>query len=252
MNDAAARFDEIAAGYAETMAPSLRAIAGEVVRRAAVQPGERVLDVGTGTGTAAAMAADAGGQAIGIDAAPRMIDIARRERPDLDVRVMDFAALDLEDGSVDVVLAVHALLFADDQVGALREWRRVTRPGGRLSLSVPGPSHRSPAAHYREVYRRFGIDAGGRYPDPATLATTAASAGWTDIRVDADASTAIVLPDERAFRVWREIGFRNPAADGLTAAQQRALTDAMLAITPADADGALRIPFGALYLVAAS
>ena len=39
----------------------------------------------------------------------------------------------LEDGSVDVVLAVHALLFAGDRVAALREWLRVTAPGGRLS-----------------------------------------------------------------------------------------------------------------------
>lgn len=250
MSGAAARFDQIAAAYAATMAPSLRVMASAVVRRAGIGPADRVLDVGTGTGTAAAMAADLGAQVVGIDGAPRMIEIARGERPALDWEVMDFSALSFADGAFDVVLAVHALLFADDPVTTLREWRRVTRTAGTLSLSVPGPPASTPAALYAETYRRFGIDAGGRYPDAEALARLVEESGWTDVRVEADPDAAIVLPDPDAFRLWREIGFRNRAADHLEAAEQRKLTDAMLAITPMGPDGSLRIPFGCLYLVA--
>ena len=77
----AQRFSETAAGYAATMAPSLRPVAEAVVRRAQLQPGERVLDIGTGTGSAAAAARGEGRQVIGVDAAPGMLEIARREVP---------------------------------------------------------------------------------------------------------------------------------------------------------------------------
>jgi SAM-dependent methyltransferase len=163
---------------------------------------------------------------------------------------MDFAALRFEDASIDVVLSAHALLFATDQAAVLAEWLRVTRPGGRLSLSVPGPSQLTPTAIYREIYERWGIDTSGRYPTRESLAHLAASAGWTDVETDADPSTAIVLPDDAAFRRWRSIGSRGVATEDLTADQHRALTDEMLAATPRTAEGAFRIPFGAIYLTA--
>jgi SAM-dependent methyltransferase len=246
----AQRFSETAAGYADTMAPSLRPIAETVVRRARLQPRERVLDLGTGTGSAAAAARGEGREIIGLDAAPGMLEIARREVAGARFEEMDFAALRFEDASVDVVLSAHALLFATDQAAVLEEWRRVTRPGGRLSLSVPGPSELTPTAIYGEIYQRWGIDTSGRYPTPESLEHLAASAGWTGVETDADPSTAIVLPDEAAFRLWRSIGSRGVATQDLTADQHRALTDEMLTATPRAPDGSFRIPFGAIYLTA--
>lgn len=246
----AQQFTEIAAGYAATMAPSLRPIAVEVVRRAALRPGERVLDLGTGTGTAAAAASGAGRTVIGIDSAPGMLAIGRSEHPELDLREMDFSALAFEDDSFEVLIAVHALLFADDQVATLREWLRVTRPGGRLSLSVPGPTERTPAWMYRDIYARHGIQTTSRYPTPRGLAATVTEAGWEVDDVTEDPAAAIVLAGDDAFRTWREIGFRNPATEHFSAEQHVALTDEMLAATPADAGGTRRIPFGAIYLTA--
>ncbi|HEX7067612.1 MAG TPA: methyltransferase domain-containing protein [Candidatus Limnocylindria bacterium] len=250
MATGARHFDSIASGYARTMAPSLRPVAAEVVRRAGLGPGESILDIGTGTGNAAALARGDGRQVRGIDAAPAMLEIARAEVPDVTFEEMDFTALRFDDASFDVVLAVHALLFADDERAALVEWRRVTRPGGRLSLSVPGPTDVTPTALYAEIYARHGIDTSGRYPTPTSLAGLAQGAGWSAVEVAADPTTAIVLPDEDAFRVWRGIGSRGAATAHYTDEQHRALTDEMLAVTPRDADGSLRIPFGAIYLSA--
>ena len=250
MATGARHFDSIASGYARTMAPSLRPVAAEVVRRARLRPGESVLDIGTGTGNAAALARGEGRQVCGIDAAPAMLEIARAEIPDVTFEEMDFTALRFHDAIFDVVLAVHALLFADDQRAALAEWRRVTRPGGRLSQSVPGPTDVTPTAIYAEIYARHGIDTSGRYPTPTSLAELAHGAGWNEVEVAADPTTAIVLPDDDAFRVWRGIGSRGAATAHYTAEQHRALTDEMLAVTPRDPDGSLRIPFGAIYLSA--
>lgn len=232
------------------MAPSLRPVAAEVVRRAGLAPGERVLDVGTGTGIAAAAARGEGREVTGVDAAPGMLAIARAEVPGVVFVEADFTALPFDGGAFDVVIAAHSLLFAADRVAALAEWLRVTRPGGRLSLSVPGPTSRTPTALYAEIYERHGIDTSDRYPAPAQLADMARAAGWTDVEADADAAVTIVLADDAAFRTWRAIGSRGAATAHYTAAQHDALTAEMLAITPRAADGTLRIPFGAIYLSA--
>ena len=232
------------------MAPSLRPIAGAVVRRAALRAGERVLDLGTGTGIAAAAARGEGRAVIGVDAAPGMLAIARAEVPGVTFEEMDFTALTFADANFDVVIAAHALLFAADQPATLREWLRVTRPGGRLSLSVPGPAGVTPSAIYGEIYERHGIDTVGRYPSPETLAATVAAAGWTGVDTAADPATAIRLADADAFRTWRGIGLRGSATAEYTPEQHRALTDEMLAATPRTADGAYRIPFGTLFLTA--
>lgn len=246
----AQRFSETAAAYAATMAPSLRPIAETVVHRARLRPGEQVLDIGTGTGSAAAAARGEGREVIGVDAAPGMLAIARREVPDVRFVEMDFASLRFDDASFDVLLAAHALLFATDPAAVLAEWLRVARPGGRLSLSVPGPQELTPTSIYGEIYERHGIDTSGRYPTEGSLAALATAAGWTDVQADADASTAIVLPDEADFRLWREIGSRGARSADLTPEQHRALTDEMLAVTPRTADGGFCIPFGALFLTA--
>ena len=246
----AERFSETALGYAATMAPSLRPVAAEVVRRAALAPNENVLDIGTGTGIAADAARGAGRRITGIDAAPGMLAIARDDVDGVTFEEMDFLHLGFPGAAFDVAIAVHSLLFAVDRVAALAEWLRVTRPGGRLSLSVPGPTSRTPTAIYAEIYDQHGIDTSDAYPTQEALTVLAQGAGWTDIETDADPGIAIVLPDEAAFRTWRAIGSRGDATARYTAAEHEALTDAMLAVTPRAPDGTLRIPFGAIYLTA--
>ena len=243
-------FSRTAAEYAATMAPALEPVAAQVVRRASLRAGETILDVGTGTGTAARMAVGGGRRVIGLDAAAGMLDVARRELAGVELIQADFSDIPLGDSSVNVVLAVHSLLFATDRVGALREWRRVTAPGGRVSLSVPGPGDVVPSAVFGEVYRRYGIEWHvDDYPDPSQLTHWARDAGWTDVETAADPAAVIPLADEAAFRTWLRVGRTKTewSPDRIEAFGRD-----LMAVSPRGADGSFRIPFGALYLTALS
>ena len=243
-------FDSGAAGYERTIAITLRPVARRVVDGAILQPGDAVLDAGTGTGNAAALAVGDGRSVLGIDGAPGMIEIARRNVPGARFEVMDFARLDVADEAFDAVIACHSLLFAEDRVAALREWLRVTRPGGRLSLSVPGPQDLTPSIVYRAIYERHGISTAGRYPEVGELGPDAETAGWVGARVTTDPTISIRLADEGQFRAWRDLGARGEATRDWTPEQHEALTREMLAATPRDADGAYVMPFGAIFLTA--
>lgn len=103
------------------------------------RPGERWLDVATGTGAVARLAARAGADVTGLDLAPALIDTARRraEEQGLDVRfdVGDAENLPYDDESFDVVVSSIGIMFAPDHAAVARELARVCRPGGRLGLA---------------------------------------------------------------------------------------------------------------------
>jgi len=126
-----------------------KAIRGMTLELARVSPGEKVLDVGCGTGTLTIMAKGAvgrRGEVCGIDPAPEMIDVARRKaaraRMEVDFRVGLVESIPFADGSFDAVLSsfmVHHLP-EEVKVKGFREVRRVLRPGGRLLVMDIEPS----------------------------------------------------------------------------------------------------------------
>jgi SAM-dependent methyltransferase len=240
-------FSASARAYARTMAPSLLPVAREVVRRADLRPGERVLDAGTGTGNAAEAAGGEGRAVTGIDAAPGMLALARRRLPGMALVKGDMTRLPFPDGGFDAVVSCHALLFADDRVATLREWRRVVRAQGQLSLSVPGPWEATMGPLFRSVYERYDLGDTRGYPTADELAGWAAQAGWRDIETATDPGVAIRLADEAAFADWLSTGSRGGATAGWTRARMAALQGDLLAVTPRAADGSYAIPFGAIY-----
>jgi SAM-dependent methyltransferase len=247
----AAAFSETADAYQRTMAPALAPVAAEVVRRAALRPAETVLDIGCGTGNGAALAVGDGRRVIGLDGAPGMLAIARRRVPDAEFVEADFMALPLPDAHAEIALAVHAVLFAEDRVAALREWRRVTSKGGRLSLSAPGPGSLTPVAVLGEVYAAYGIEWGDDdYPTPDALRAWATEAGWTDVTVGTDPAIGIPLADDEAFRTWMRVGARNRLIGSWSDDRREAFMRDMMAAAPRNEAGGYRLPFGAIYLTA--
>ena len=248
--DAAEAFSATAQAYTEVMVPALTPVAKEVVCRAALAPDDAVLDVGTGTGTAAALCTGAQRRVTGLDAAPGMLAVARRQHPGIDFVESDLRSMPFSDGSFDVVVSVHALLFVEDRIAGLREMRRVTSPRGRLSLSVPGPPEVTPSAVFADLYREFGLDGRRDYPTEARLAGWAQDAGWTDVATSADGTTAIRLNGEDGVRRWLAVGPSGIATAEWPLARLHAFAASSMEAAPRDPDGTIRLPFGALYLTA--
>lgn len=148
---------------AEALLPAARAL----VERAAPGPGERVVDVGCGTGSAALLAAERGARVTGVDPAPRLLEVARaaaaERRLDAEFVAGEAAALPLEDGAADTVLSNFGVIFAPDARAAGAELMRVTAPGGRIALTawLPGGTV---AAAVRLARQASGPPGGGRGP----------------------------------------------------------------------------------------
>ena len=137
-----------AAGYADTSELPDGAVraslgCGNPVAAAQVQPGETVLDLGSGGGIDVLLSArrvTPGGKAYGLDGAPDMIVLARENAAQAGVTNAEFLPghiedIPLPDGHVDVVISNCVINLSADKPRVLAEAFRVLRPGGRLGLS---------------------------------------------------------------------------------------------------------------------
>jgi SAM-dependent methyltransferase len=175
-----------AGSYETTSAVELAPVADVIVTEAAIAANERVIDVASGSGNAALAAARRGARVMAIDGAPRLLAVAaeraRAEGVDLDLREGDLLALPADEATADVVVSVFGVIYATDPSGALREIRRVLRPGGRVFVSawVPdGPINAMLGAVGRIVARISDSRPVPRFAwnDPAALGPIAAEAG---------------------------------------------------------------------------
>ena len=168
---------------------------------AQLRPGEAVLDIATGPGSVARVAAERvgpNGRVVGSDISEAMIGIARQkpqltEAAPIEYLIGPAAPLPVEDASFNVVLCQQGLQFFPDPVAALREMYRVLKPGGRVALAVwreiaMQPSFAAVDAALRECLPPDLADPYGapfRGPDAQRLTSLATDAGLSDVRVEA-------------------------------------------------------------------
>ena len=201
--DVAAMFDDVAERYDVTN-DVLSLGQDRLWRRAVVQaldaqPGERVLDIAAGTGTSSEPFADKGVHVVPADFSLGMLRVGKKRRDDLGFTAADAMRLPFADGSFDAVTMSFGLRNVADVDAALREFARVTRPGGRLVVCEFSQPVNRP---FRKVYSEYLMEALPRvarrvssnpesyvylaesiqaWPDQRALATRVADAGWGQV-----------------------------------------------------------------------
>jgi len=232
------------------------------------QPGQRVLELAAGVGEtgflAAELIAPGGGTLISSDGAEAMLAHARARAAELGLSNVEFRPLELEwidlpAASVDAVLCRWGYMFALDKAAALRETRRVLRPGGHLALAAWTGPERNP---FSTIPRQALVDAGlidgfdyGGGPtmfdlcDQAALCGLLEDAGFADPIVEELPLTIRYDDLEDFVAATRDL---SPQFDDVVAPlDERQRTDLMERLTAALApytapDGSLAIPAVAL------
>jgi ubiquinone/menaquinone biosynthesis C-methylase UbiE len=142
------------AGTYERLAARLAPVADQLVNLLQVKPGDRVLDLASGTGEVAVRAAKAGASVTGIDIAEPMLSKAREraadEALDISFDLGDVEYLPYENGCFDVVASNFGMVFAPDHANVAAEVARVACPGARLGFTAWKPNPK-----LGELYRRF-------------------------------------------------------------------------------------------------
>jgi SAM-dependent methyltransferase len=229
-------------GHYERVAEQLLPAAEVLIDRAAPAPGERVVDVGTGTGNAALLAAQRGATVVGVDPAARLLAVARDAAAarghDAAFVEGEAAALPVLTGVADVVVSVFGVVFAPDAAAATAELARVTAPEGRVVLSAWLPT--GPIAEMNRIARRavaqaLGAPAGApprvAWHDPDDLAVLLGPHGFAvEVSVHELAFTG---PSPRAYLEAEQRS--HPLAVGARAAVERsggaaALFERMVAV----------------------
>lgn len=203
-HEVASMFDTVAEKYDLTN-DVLTAGIDRLWRRAttyavAAKPGEIVLDIAAGTGTSSEPFAAAGAHVVPADFSLGMLRVGHRRNASLPFTAADATTLPFADASFDAVTMSFGLRNVVDIEVALREFARVTKPGGRLvvcefSQPVWGPlrtaytdvvlralptiARRTASNPESYVYLAESIRA---WPDQRALATRVTAAGWRDVQ----------------------------------------------------------------------
>ena len=164
-----------------------------------LQPGDRVLELGAGTGELARQLATAvgpEGHVVASDVAPGMVELQRKTLAGLDnaeVAQLDAFDTGLEAGTFDAVVFRMGLMLVDDPPRVLRECHRLLAQGGRLAVAVwAGPEHNPWMTCVGMAAMMHGLVSGGpptgpggmfSLADPAVLERVVADAGFTDVVV---------------------------------------------------------------------
>jgi demethylmenaquinone methyltransferase / 2-methoxy-6-polyprenyl-1,4-benzoquinol methylase len=181
-----------------------------LVSRIVAGPGDRVLDVATGTGAVAReLIRRHGCTVVGLDQSPEMLAEARRRLGD-DVELVEGRAEELPfaDASFDALTFTYLLRYVDDPAATMKELARVVRSGGTiasLEFAVPRGLWRP----VWELYVRVGLPAAGRVVSP----------GWHEVGRFLGPSIRGFyerFPLPRVLELWREAGIEDVRAQRLS------------------------------------
>ncbi|MFF8913744.1 class I SAM-dependent methyltransferase [Streptomyces sp. NPDC015032] len=246
-----------AESYARTFARLCAHAVPALLDAAGVGPGTRVLDVGCGSGAATVAAVARGAAVRAVDADPGMVELTRRAAPGADVRCGTLPQLH-EDGGFDAVVANFVLNHVGRPLDALAELTRLTRPGGRVAVTIwqapgaPGQALIGRAAEAAGLTRPewlATVDPGHNFPRTREgLAGLLESAGLGDVRSETliwdhrvGAEEWWAGPAAGVAAIGQLVNSRGPA--GVAAAKRE--YDALCTEFLAD-DGRLALPHAAL------
>ena len=201
--------------YARTAA-RLAPAADVLVDLAGAGPGDRVLDVGCGTGNAALAAASRGAHVTAVDASEGLVELTRERAAAagavVEAVVAEAAALPFADGDFDVVLSSFAVIFAPEPAAAIAEMVRVSREGGTVALStwLPGGAVQAMGVVLFSAMPR--PEPTPRWDDPDWVAGLLREAGAGEVAVErhrisfeAASPEAWFAEHEEHHPVWRAV-----------------------------------------------
>jgi ubiquinone/menaquinone biosynthesis C-methylase UbiE len=129
---------------------------------AAVGLGSAVLDVATGPGYAAALAAERGAEVVAVDLSREMLDLAAKLHPEIEFRQADANALPFEAARFDAVVSNLLMPHVTDLPAVVHEFARLVRPGGRVALSTWDPE---PPTYLKAIFEEFVASGAAPPPD---------------------------------------------------------------------------------------
>lgn len=211
-------------------------VADAIASALAPRPGQRLLELGAGTGDLARRLAglvQPGGSVLATDVAAGMVDVAARtlaDVPGATVQWMDATSVQLPDGSVDAVAFQMGLMFVPEPTAAAREIARVLVPGGRAAVATwAAPEHNPWLVCLGMAAAMQGVVAGGPPTEPGGLFSLStadalrdvlASGGLLDVRVQEVPITMVFRdPDDYATHLSSMAG---PLAAAIAAAPDKA------------------------------
>ncbi|HVM08397.1 MAG TPA: methyltransferase domain-containing protein [Acidimicrobiales bacterium] len=238
-----------------------------LVRAAAVQPGDRVLELGAGPGTLGPIwsrAVEPGGRVVVSDVAPAMVEVAasrNRGFANVETAVVDASSIEYPDASFDVVVSRMGLMFVPEPTRAFGEIHRVLAPGGRFAaLTWAALEHNPWMTCVGMAAMMNGLVAGpppfapgGIFSlgDPAQLEAITAGAGFESVAVEA--VDVCFESDSLTAHIARVSSLAAPLAAAFAAADADQLaavrrTAADLAADHTKPDGTLSLPGRALLV----
>jgi ubiquinone/menaquinone biosynthesis C-methylase UbiE len=220
-------WDKIAPGYDKTNTLSQMWVGKEGLTRVGVRAGMKVLDVASGSGALSIPAARMGAQVTAVDQSPRMLELLQKrataEGFTIETHVRDGHDLKLAGNSFDVTGSQFGVMLFEDMPLGLREMVRVTKPSGRVLMTVYGDPHKLEFfGFFVQAIQAVRPDFTGppldplpppfQLQDPERLRRELTNAGLKDVRID-----QITEPTEypTGRDLWEWIIWSNPIAEHL-------------------------------------